>query len=122
MDNAPIQQTLEVTNGDVIETFVLDTTKVQKIARGTRVRQPIKSIDQGLMVLRERTAEAELQRQVRVSSIVLNEVLPLWSEEIRAVPNPFLRSGLFSVSHDTDANREFRDNEKIVSLQHSRHR
>lgn len=116
MEKEPIQITVEDAHVEVIETVAGDAAKETKIGRGTRVRQPIKTIDQALMVARQRTAEAELQRQARVASIVLTEVLPLWSEEIRAVPNPFLRSGLFSVSHDTDANREFRDNEKIVSL------
>lgn len=116
MDKKQFQTSLDHEKGEAIATFVVDTVKETKTGRGTRVRQPIKSIEQGLMVLRERSAEAEMQRQARVLSMVLNEVLPMWNEEIRAVPNPFLRSGLFSVSHETDANREFRDNEKIVSL------
>lgn len=116
MDKTLIQNTVEGGKREAIESFVVEAVNESKTGKGTRVRKPIKSIDQGLMVLRERTAEIEMQRQARVSSMVLSEVLPMWNEEIRAVPNPFLRSGLFSVSHDADTNREFRDYEKIVSL------
>lgn len=113
-DQNQISIDVEVIDGADVKEIVV--SPVERVTRGTRVRKPIKTYDEGLMALKERTAEVELQRQARASSIVMNELIPQWSEEIRAVPNPFLRSGLFSVGHETDENREFRDNEKIVSL------
>jgi TrfA protein len=113
-DQNQIPIDVEVIDGADVKEIVVPPE--ERVTRGTRVRKPIKTYDEGLMALKERTAEVELQRQARASSIVMNELIPQWSEEIRAVPNPFLRSGLFSVGHETDENREFRDNEKIVSL------
>lgn len=45
---------------------------------------------------------------------VLQEVLPLWDDSNRGVPNPFIRSGIFSVKSSVE--RQYLDNIPIDSL------
>lgn len=70
-------------------------------------------ITEGLAKLNERTAQA-LQRQRSVlDARVLQQVFPFWDDENRGVPNPFIRSGLFSVKNTEK--REFLQGLKIAS-------
>ena len=62
--------------------------------------------------LRKRTEDA-LQRQARVVD-VLQEVFPLWTEDRRGVPNPFIRGGLFTTRRSTA--RESIKSPSIASL------
>ena len=62
--------------------------------------------------LRKRTEDA-LQRQARVDD-VLQEVFPLWTEDRRGVPNPFIRGGLFTTRRSTA--RESIKSQRIASL------
>ena len=59
-------------------------------------------------------AENQARRDLEIGSTVLQQVLPMWDEESRGVPNPFIRSGVFSVGQEKA--RPFRDNEQVVSL------
>ena len=53
-------------------------------------------------------------KQQDLDLVILQEVLPAWSDQKRGVPNPFIRSGLFSVTNA--ANRAFIEKEKVASL------
>ena len=63
--------------------------------------------------LRKRTEEA-LQRRGTSVDDVLQEVFPLWTEDRRGVPNPFIRGGLFTTRRSTA--RESIRSQKIASL------
>jgi hypothetical protein len=79
--------------------------------RGTRVKG---GADASIQWARERAAEAATRRQQQQEATVLQQVLPLWSDEYRGVPNPMLRSGLFGTK--TSGTRSYLKGEQIVSL------
>lgn len=62
--------------------------------------------------LRRKTEEALLRQEGAFDA--LQEVIPLWSEDHRGVPNPFIRGGLFTTRRSTA--REAIKAQKIVSL------
>ena len=64
--------------------------------------------------LKVKTTEALLRQRSEIEARVLQAVLPMWDDENRGVPNPFIRSGLFSVK--TTTNREFMQKMPIASL------
>ena len=64
--------------------------------------------------LQERTTAALMRERTRLESRLLQSVLPMWDDENRGVPNPFIRSGLFSVKNTS--NREFLQKMRISSL------
>lgn len=64
--------------------------------------------------LAEKTAQALNRKGMELEARVLQEVLPFWDDESRGVPNPFIRSGLFSVKNTEK--REFMKNMQISSL------
>jgi hypothetical protein len=94
------------------ETFALSgETPVAK--RGLRVSK-VKSLDAGLEFARERSEQA-LARQRRATECkILQEVIPLWDELNRGVPNPLIRSGLFTVGNSEK--RDFVEKSLINSL------
>lgn len=65
-----------------------------------------------------RAAEAQQRQQTQIEQRVLQAVLPLWTDENRGVPNPFIRSGLFSVGNSEK--REFLQDLEIPSLSNYR--
>jgi hypothetical protein len=71
-------------------------------------------ITDSLAKIQERSAVALLKQRAEVEARVMQAVLPLWDEENRGVPNPFIRSGLFSVKNTE--NRSFMQKMPIASL------
>jgi hypothetical protein len=68
----------------------------------------------GIEFARQKAEEAKLRKQSNiVESVTLQEVLPFWSDSKRGVPNPLIRSGLFSVR--TSVKRNLID-ERVASL------
>lgn len=86
----------------------------------TSVRKPATNeanqarLDRSLQAVKARTASIESAKQSAIDERVLQAVLPLWDDENRGVPNPFIRSGLFTVR--TGAKREFIEGMEIASL------
>lgn len=68
-------------------------------AKGLRARG-LKG-DASLNWARAKAAEAVARQRSAQEQIVLQQVLPLWSEDNRGVPNPMIRSGLFGVKQTT---------------------
>ncbi len=81
------------------------------IATGKRVRG---GPNGSVAWVRARAAEALAKRRSEQEMIVLQQVLPLWSEEHRGVPNPMIRSGLFGTK--TVASRKLVKDKEIASL------
>jgi hypothetical protein len=67
-----------------------------------------------LAALKERTDAALQRTQSQIEQRVLQGVLPLWDDDNRGVPNPFIRSGLFTVGNSEK--REFLPDMVISSL------
>ncbi len=84
--------------------------------RGARLPkgQLTTSLDQHIEKLKARTRKATDEQRTALDIKVLQEVLPLWDDANRGVPNPFIRSGLFSVK--TTVERQYLDNIHIDSL------
>lgn len=61
-----------------------------------------------------RAAEALARQRSAQEQIVLQQVLPLWSDEHRGVPNPMLRSGLFGVKQTSS--RALVKNKQVAAL------
>lgn len=72
------------------------------------------SIDLHLEKLKARAASNSGRDKSSIEQRVLQEVLPLWDDSNRGVPNPFIRSGLFSVKNTVK--REFMEEMHIDSL------
>ncbi|EKD97725.1 MAG: hypothetical protein ACD_23C00755G0007 [uncultured bacterium] len=64
--------------------------------------------------LREKTNEARQRTQSQIEQRVLQGVLPLWDDDNRGVPNPLVRSGLFTVGNSEK--REYVPDMLIASL------
>lgn len=64
--------------------------------------------------LKEKTDAALQRTQSQIEQRVLQGILPLWDEENRGIPNPFVRSGLFSVGNSEK--REYVVDMVIASL------
>lgn len=71
-------------------------------------------ITESLAKIQERTTRALQSQRTDIEARVMQAVLPLWDDENRGVPNPFIRSGLFSVK--TSETREFMQKMQIASL------
>ena len=86
-----------------LDDFVERDEKNRASARTARVGRGVKQgsaqgkIDQHLQALRERQRLRALEEQKIHENRVLQEILPLWDDDNRGVPNPLIRSGLFSV-------------------------
>lgn len=65
-------------------------------------------------ILKEKTTQALMRQRSEIEARVMQAVLPMWDDENRGVPNPFIRSGLFSVKNTE--NREFMSKMPIASL------
>lgn len=86
-------------------------TPTQPTPRGHRVRG---GANASLKWARERAAEALVKQQSEREAMVLQQVLPLWNDEHRGVPNPMIRSGLFSTK--VSKTREFIKDQTVASL------
>ncbi len=64
--------------------------------------------------LQEKTNEALQRSQSQIEQRVMQGILPLWDEENRGIPNPFVRSGLFTVGNSEK--REYVVDMVIASL------
>lgn len=83
----------------------------QRAGKGTRVKG---GRDASVEWVRQRASEALARRQSAQEAIVLQQVLPLWTDDHRGVPNPMIRSGLFGTK--ASRNRQFLKGETIASL------
>lgn len=72
--------------------------------------------EEALLRLRERTERAVEAKRHHVETRVLQTELPFWNDENRGVPNPFIRSGIFSVGRVTDERRSFVKKLEVPSL------
>lgn len=88
-------------------------------AKGSRTARTSSAVavkfDQNLTKLRERAEQSLARSRASVENRVLQEELPFWSDENRGVPNPFIRSGIFSVGR-SDKERKYVDKKQIPSL------
>lgn len=82
-------------------------TRSARIGPGARTGRGSAITDAHLMALRDRQRAIALAAQKESENRILQEVLPLWDDANRGVPNPFIRSGLFSVRKSDK--REFID-------------
>lgn len=80
-------------------------------AKGNRVRGGATA---SLQWAKEKASEALARRQDAQEALVLQQVLPLWTDEHRGVPNPMIRSGLFGTK--VSGNRLYLKGEAIASL------
>lgn len=86
-----------------LDDFVERDTKRRATGRtGRAAREGASSsnqiaIDKHLQSLRERQRQKILDDQKIHEDRVLQQILPLWDDDNRGVPNPLIRSGLFSV-------------------------
>lgn len=87
-------------------------TAVTSVKQGPGAIQD--KFDKHIEKLKSRTALSLIKQDAEVESRHLQAVLPFWDDECRGVPNPFIRSGLFSVKNTVA--REFVQNMQIASL------
>jgi hypothetical protein len=90
------------------ENATQDTTGAQTQRTGSSKRAS------GTEFLKERTKAALQRTQSQIEQRVLQAVLPLWTDENRGIPNPFVRSGLFTVGNSEK--REYVVDMVIASL------
>lgn len=83
---------------DQIPQLVLEPDSQEKLGKGARVSKT-KAMDTGLEFAKRRAEEAQARTRREVERRVLQDVLPLWDDENRGVPNPLIRSGLFTVGN-----------------------
>lgn len=87
------------------------TASTRIVGKGTRTaRSSAKSPGW----LQGRAQDALARSNEEMNSRVLQQVLPLWDDMRRAVPNPFLRSGLFGMA--ATSKRRFMNGEQVASL------
>jgi hypothetical protein len=90
---------------------------LKKEGAGLRARSSshvVTKIDSQLAFVNKKAREAADRQREQVDSRMLQAVLPLWDDESRGVPNPFIRSGLFSVRNTEK--RDWLENLHIESL------
>ncbi len=73
-----------------------------------------KTYDEALNAVKVRAAEVVKRKQIDFESRILQESFPGWDDELRGIPNPFIRSGLFSVRNTKL--RPFIENMAVASL------
>lgn len=71
-------------------------------------------LDKHISKLKERTADALDRTRNSIESRILQEELPFWDEDNRGVPNPLIRSGLFSVQNTEK--RDYLNKFEVASL------
>ena len=77
-----------------------------------RTRQP--NTATSMEVLQRKTTEALMRQRSVIDARMLQTVLPMWDDDNRGVPNPLIRSGLFSVRNTEK--REYLPKLHIASL------
>lgn len=75
---------------------------------------PSSAWESRLEKLRQRTLKGEVQKNTAIEARILQESFDFWNDDHRGVPNPFIRSGLFSVKNTTK--RDFVEKSTIESL------
>ena len=90
------------------------TTVRSKITKPDQQDPTQQKINVALEKIKARSQAAGIRQQSAIEARVLQSVLPFWDDENRGVPNPFIRSGLFSVKN-TDK-RENIKKMRIASL------
>lgn len=88
---------------------VLDAPAQVRPSTGLRTRRTNSEL-----FVQEKAAAALAKRHSEREAIILQQVLPLWDDEHRGVPNPMIRSGLFGTKSGT--HRLFVKGDKIASL------
>ena len=91
-----------------------DTAAVDADAPKGSVRSSRKRYGSSLEFVRAKAAEALAKVRAEEENVVLQQELALWSDELRGVPNPMIRSGLFGIK--TTGKREHFENQVVVSL------
>lgn len=84
------------------------------VAKDLTTPEPSRTAAKTIDKIKQRAAAAKLRTNMSLESRVLQAVLPLWDNENRGVPNPFIRSGLFSVKNTEK--REYLAELKIEAL------
>jgi hypothetical protein len=84
-----------------------------RTGRGTRVSKS-RGLEAGLEFARKQAEEALARTRREVERRVLQDVLPLWDDDNRGIPNPLIRSGLFTVGNSEE--RKYVDKVLIHSL------
>jgi len=107
----PPQEGTASLQGEIAEMEVFPVVNTPSRAKGTRVRG---GADASLQWAKEQAALAMVRKQNRQEELVLQSVLPLWSDEQRGVPNPMIRSGLFGTK--TSGNRAYLKGDPVASL------
>lgn len=111
-DKGTVGQSETLFGNDTFVDVVIDKIDRPQ-AKGLRSKGSAKG--SGLEFAQKKAAEALTRRQAGNSDqAILQVMLPLWDDDRRGVPNPLIRSGLFSV-RSTPKRHQFLD-EKIASL------
>lgn len=71
-------------------------------------------VDRALAKIKQKTIATADQNRRKHDTLTLQEVFPMWDDSNRGVPNPFIRSGLFSVKNNEE--RTFMKGLKVASL------
>lgn len=71
-------------------------------------------ITKALAKVKDRTTASSVKKQAERDSLTLQQSFPMWDDDNRGVPNPFIRSGLFSVKNSDD--RDFMQRMTVASL------
>lgn len=88
--------------------------RVKKVDSETNPAIRQARITQSLAKIEERTQQGLQRKAIAFDSRILQTTFPFWDDSNRGVPNPFIRSGLFSVR--TTAERKFIENMEVPSL------
>lgn len=98
--------------------------KTNKLAAPNSANEKPKKVastfEQNMAKVKARTDLALIKKSVAIEERVLQHTFPGWDEDKRAVPNPFVRSGLFSVKNNKDDERKFLDKLVLPSLSNYR--
>ena len=88
------------------------SAELPKAQNAVRNRQGVTATS--MDVLKRKTAEALLRQRSIIDARMLQTILPMWDDDNRGVPNPLIRSGLFSVKNTEK--REYLPKLHIASL------
>lgn len=118
LDSIPVLATaVEPGDGDPLKETPLKTPVAKTSHRVTKPSAALQAkTDEHLTRLRERSERALVSKRNEVEARVLQAELPFWNDDNRGVPNPFIRSGIFSVGRVTDERRQFVKKLEVPSL------
>ena len=113
--NLPLDHFEGLTNFDK----ATDKTVTTSSKRQTKQKSGA-TFEENMAKIKERSELALNKSRVAIEERVLQQSFPEWNEDKRAVPNPFVRSGLFSVKNSKDDERKFLDKLVLPSLSNYR--